>query len=980
MADTNIFATIKQTISKEQFKDYIASNYGIEFKGNNSNAFCPFHSHDYKTPSLGVSSNSDGAFFHCFSCNTSGDLVKFVELKEGISATAAAKKVCDYFAIPCNVNEKELSDDELRAYQKRNAEIKKTNELRAKKEAAEFIKRQNALKARLKELAPTLNNDMLNNEGLLSDIFDDLFYFRDSSLFSVYANELLGYSFEHKSPVIIIKNENDEPINLKFRQKFKYDNNLKQFGADRMDGKWIGEANASAYPFPLRYFLANTDDRVVICEGEKDALNLLSLGVRVITLGGVTASFSKYPKLLEVLKDKEIYIWFDNDEAGYLNAIKRYYELKEIAKDTHIVMFYALRKFLPAKYDISDYLFENKESYLQEKDPANKLFNAISFSCFKPTNDVLDEICEWFSTLKDQLNPYRQRPVIKHFDEIIDEFLQTDKKGKYINIFPVKGELDDETINVLFDEARALKKGNKEYDKFKELYISTALFKERADEDFQKFSCAFDKVFEIKKSMLASYHQTHISDMVNSFSDSLIKLGYNLSQYKGELYFWTKTHYARLDKNTLSNFIQVEWMQKAYVDTKKVVVDNAQKIIDNLHNRAYILDNIKRDENRRIVNFKNGTAFVSKNGKFTFKPRHDKKDGALTILDFDYDAKATCPKWNRFLKQVLGDEDDIKTLMEFIGYCFLPSHAFESFLFLYGKSGANGKSVILDTIRAFFGDENVSSLQLQQFEGHQLYGLANKLINIGSEIDKNGTDKGQLANLKALVSTKDSIMINPKNKDPFNLMPNEKPKLAFAGNEKPKQGLDNGVFRRMILLTFDKEVRDGAKIHGLSERFKDELAGIFNLAIAGLQRLITQGKFTRSKRMLSELEEYKDEINPIRTFVREGIIKDGNYLIPNKYLYNVYKAFIETKGGRALAEKSFFKALRDECMMNNIVISYGQKRLNMVYAGLTNNRPNCAFGIRLSDDFDFESINISGVSIDVANLSIYQRDGAKADE
>ncbi|MGP1485046.1 MAG: hypothetical protein ACTTJC_02965 [Campylobacter sp.] len=75
--------------------------------------------------------------------------------------------------------------------------------------------------------------------------------------------------------------------------------------------------------------------------------------------------------------------------------------------------------------------------------------------------------------------------------------------------------------------------------------------------------------------------------------------------------------------------------------------------------------------------------------------------------------------------------------MEFIGYCFLLAHDFESFLFLYGKSGANGKSVTLDTIRKFFGDENVSSLQLQQFEGH-------KTVALVSEIDKNSTDKCQL--------------------------------------------------------------------------------------------------------------------------------------------------------------------------------------------------------------------------------------------
>ena len=115
---------------------------------------------------------------------------------------------------------------------------------------------------------------------------------------------------------------------------------------------------------------------------------------------------------------------------------------------------------------------------------------------------------------------------------------------------------------------------------------------------------------------------------------------------------------------------------------------------------------------------------------------HDPRDATLNILEFNYDKSAKCHKWHNFLRQVLPDEDDRKTLMEFIGYCFLPSHDFESFLFLYGKSGANGKSVILSVIRDFFGAENVSSLQLQQFEGHQTHALVGKFLNIGSEIDK----------------------------------------------------------------------------------------------------------------------------------------------------------------------------------------------------------------------------------------------------
>ena len=45
----NIFQTIRETIDKEQFRDYVSSKYGIEFKGRTANGFCPFHDHDHDT-------------------------------------------------------------------------------------------------------------------------------------------------------------------------------------------------------------------------------------------------------------------------------------------------------------------------------------------------------------------------------------------------------------------------------------------------------------------------------------------------------------------------------------------------------------------------------------------------------------------------------------------------------------------------------------------------------------------------------------------------------------------------------------------------------------------------------------------------------------------------------------------------------------------------------------------------------------------
>jgi len=969
MSDS-IFQTIKQTVSKKDFKDFIQSVYSIEFKGGN--AFCPFHDHNNATPSLGINSDASGAYFKCFACNTSGDIVKFVELKEQISPLQAAKRVCDHFGIPNAINAKEMTEEEKKAYEAHQALLKAENEARMKKEAAERANKEAKLKFRLSKTAPQLVENKLKNYDLIKDQISALFP-TPSDNFDAYSRELIGYSFEHKSLAVIIRDADGTPVNIKYREKFAYDASKGELTSERMPGKWIGESGAHASPFPLNFYADYKGDKVVICEGEKDALNLMCFGICALTLGGVTASWEEYK---ELLRDKHVFIWFDHDEAGYENAIKKFYEIKDVAKSIRIVMFYALVKGIEKNYDISDYLRDYAFKF-----QAEDVLDVVAFSCFEPTNLVIDEICEYFPDLAAKLTPYKPKKIIKHFDEIFGEILATDKDGNYINIFNVKGELDEPYIQAALKQAKELKKKSGEkYARFKKSYFEGFLLEDGEKGDFDKFSEVFDKLLYINKTVLTNYHQTHITDMTESFRKSLNKIGYQTAQYRNELYFWTKTHYAKLDLPTLSYFIQDHWMNKACVDKKKASVKNAKEIIDNILNTAKPLDFIRRDDPRRIVNFKNGTLFISKNGVRTFKRMHDPQDATLNILEFNYDKSAKCPKWNKFLRQVLPDEDDQKTLMEFIGYCFMPSHEFESFLFLYGKSGANGKSVILSVIRDFFGTENVSSLQLQQFEGHQTHALVGKFLNIGSEIDKNGTDKGQLSVLKTLVSAKDEVSINPKGETPFSLPPSEKPKLAFAGNEKPKQNLDNGFFRRMLVLTFDAEIQDDKKIRNLSDRFADEMSGIFSLAMEGLDRLISQGKFTKSKRMLAEIEEYKDEVNPMRAFVKDAIVADKNWLVPNPYLYQVYKSYIEGKGGVAMKEQKFFGTLKEELLLKNITVVKGQKRLPAVYTGITSSKPYCTFGIKLSTmSLDFDSVTLAGAQVMIDSMNIFQANGAVPD-
>ncbi len=70
----------------------------------------------------------------------------------------------------------------------------------------------------------------------------------------------------------------------------------------------------------------------------------------------------------------------------------------------------------------------------------------------------------------------------------------------------------------------------------------------------------------------------------------------------------------------------------------------------------------------------------------------------------------------------------------------------------------------MDLISSFFGIDNISSLNLHQFCGHLLTALDGKYLNLGSELDSKKLDNGQIAVLKQLVSPRDRITIDPKNK------------------------------------------------------------------------------------------------------------------------------------------------------------------------------------------------------------------------
>lgn len=860
----------------------------------------------------GVSYNKKNNQVKCFSCGESSDIIGLIEKKDKKNFIEALKIACDSFNITHNIDNRETtveSQEEIEARQKQFEENQK--KAQAKREAEEKQKQHDQAKAieKMTAYAPALVDTFVQRENDLQDEFRLLFPNYTDTLQS-YLPLYLGYDKKHQSLAIINRLLDGRTFNIKHRQKYVWDDDAKALGLDRMNGKWISWANASTYAFPFEAYkeLSQNDDIVVLTEGEKDALNLVALDVNAITLGGVTTSWEDHK---DILKDKVVYILFDNDNAGYLNAVKRYKEIESVAKDIFIVLFYHIDKSLDKKYDISDLIIDRK---IQTK---KEFFDTIAYSRYKITNTLLEDIEDYTGL---DLKEYYFNQPIQTVRDIKNLWISKDSEGMPIHITTARGEKDIKGFNEFFEKFKEQKR-LKNFNITKDFLIEKLPNKSIQDieneiEKFQEHQEILEQMISNYGLLHKDYSQQHISDMVDSFISMTRKTDNTFATFNGMLHVWTGTHYHLLDdqKDAIDKFILNAWMPLAHIDKKKRVADNVDTIIKNVKMRSVSLNELKYYQGqKRVLNFLNGTMFINSKGKISFKNIHDKKDGCTNVLNFDYDPNATAPKWQKFLDRVLPNLDDQATLMEYIGYCFLPSHEYESFLFMYGKSGANGKSVIMETISKFFGSGNVSSLNIQDLEGHNLTAIVNKIINIGSELDTKGLNKGQISNLKIMTSTNEPLTINPKNLAPFQLESPDQPKNIFSGNEKPNaRDLDGGIFRRMLMLSFDEEILDHEKIRGLSDRFTDEMSGILNLALEQLSNLIARGYFTKSKKLQEQIEDYKDRKNPIRRYIKDCLNDEIGTIVPKDLLFAHYQEYCKEKGFFAKKDKDFHSDILEQ--------------------------------------------------------------------
>lgn len=284
---------------------------------------------------------------------------------------------------------------------------------------------------------------------------------------------------------------------------------------------------------------------------------------------------------------------------------------------------------------------------------------------------------------------------------------------------------------------------------------------------------------------------------------------------------------------------------------------------------------------------------------------HDSKYLSTIRLNYNYQDNAPCTLWIKVLQEIFeNDQNKIDVLQEFFGYCLTRDVSREKSLLLLGES-RSGKSTILETLSNLLGEDNTSSVAIENLSNGQYTPLLiNKMINIDWDV-ASGAENYE-ANFK-IITSGEPVNVNQKFVATFTFRPYCK--LLMAANKFPRiTDHSSAFYKRLILLPCDRVFEPHEQDLKLKKNLIEELPGILNWAIAGLHRLEKRGAFEVHKEFMSDaIEELREESNPVEIFFKDNIKIDvsGGFEIEKKELYEKYILWCKSNGNAPMANNKF---------------------------------------------------------------------------
>lgn len=306
-----------------------------------------------------------------------------------------------------------------------------------------------------------------------------------------------------------------------------------------------------------------------------------------------------------------------------------------------------------------------------------------------------------------------------------------------------------------------------------------------------------------------------------------------------------------------------------------------------------------------VLNLANGTLDLD---RLELRP-HSPEDRLTYVLPYSYDPAAECPRWRRFIAEVLVEEDgqapdtELAELFQVaLGYSLTCDTRYEAMFWLFG-TGANGKSTLLAVMQSLLGPLacNVDFSSLGQPGDYTLAELPGKRVIFSTESERGG----QVAEgyLKRIVSG-EILTARAIYGAPFQFRPQAK--LWWAMNDLPRiRDTSNAIWRRLRLIPFHRSFKGKDRDPRLLDTLRGELPGILNFALEGLRRLRDLGQLPESRAVNQAVTTYRSESNPVAQWLSERTEPINQPGARAKELHTDYLRWAKETGGQPLNNTAF---------------------------------------------------------------------------
>ncbi|WP_317201715.1 phage/plasmid primase, P4 family [Janthinobacterium sp.] len=298
--------------------------------------------------------------------------------------------------------------------------------------------------------------------------------------------------------------------------------------------------------------------------------------------------------------------------------------------------------------------------------------------------------------------------------------------------------------------------------------------------------------------------------------------------------------------------------------------------------------------------------------------------------------------WRAFLERVTdGDSELQRFLQRIVGYALTGDTSAHAIFFLFG-TGANGKSVFMETISNMLADYKrtapIETFTATMNDRHptDLAGLQSARLVTATE-----TEEGRRwaeSRIKQLTGG-DKISARFMHQDFFEFTPQFK--LFVAGNHKPGlRSVDEAMRRRFHLIPFTVTIPDAERDLQLKEKLKRELPGILAWAIEGCLEYQKVG-LSPPECVTRATGAYLEAEDVTAAWLEECCTVEPNGWANSTELFASWKNWAEQAGEPVGTQKALTQKLEARGFIpHRKNDGRGFKGIKLKYRADSNNRPN----------------------------------------